>query len=161
MLLWSLAFASNFVISFSYPNYCSNSLKGTSGRKKVTLKWKSVKNAKKRAITDLNAPNGSRDIPFQSQQFWQDGHRHFVGFQRHFQLNRMSQTQYCKTIKKWKCNNSGVFCLICLKLCRLLEHGKGILLHFKFCCYGNQNQNYCLLLKKQKVYCLSKVMFEK
>ena len=49
-----------------------------------------------------------------------------------------------------------VFCLICLKLCRLLELGKGILLHFKFCCYGNQNQNYCLLLKKQKVYCLSK-----
>ena len=28
--------------------------------------------------------------------------------------------------------------------------------HFKVCCYGNQNQNYCLLLKKQKVYCLSK-----
>ena len=27
---------------------------------------------------------------------------------------------------------------------------------FKFCCYGNQNQNYCLLLRKQKVYCLSK-----
>ena len=58
--------------------------------------------------------------------------------------------------KKWKCNISEVFCLICLKLCRLLELGKGILLHFKFCCYGNQNQNYCLLLKKQKVYCLSK-----
>ena len=28
---------------------------------------------KKWAITDLNAPNGSRDIPFQSQQFEQDG----------------------------------------------------------------------------------------
>ena len=28
---------------------------------------------KKRAITDLNAPNGSRDIPFQSQEFGQDG----------------------------------------------------------------------------------------
>ena len=36
------------------------------------------------------------------------------------------------------------------------ELGNGILLYFKFCCYGNQNQNYCLLLKKQKVYCLSK-----
>ena len=24
------------------------------------------------------------------------------------------------------------------------------LLHFKFCCYGNQNQSYCLLLKKTK-----------
>ena len=35
---------------------------------------------KKRAITDVNAPNGSRDISFQSQEFGQDGHRHFVGF---------------------------------------------------------------------------------
>ena len=26
----------------------------------------------KRSITDLNAPNGSRDIPFQSQEFGQD-----------------------------------------------------------------------------------------
>ena len=58
--------------------------------------------------------------------------------------------------EKWKCNISGVFFLICLKLCRLLELGKGILLHFKFCCYGKQNQNYCLSLKKQKIYCLSK-----
>ena len=39
---------------------------------------------KKRAITDLNAPNCSRDIPFQSEEFGQDGHRHFVGFQPHF-----------------------------------------------------------------------------
>ena len=107
---------------------------------------KERENAKKRAITDLNASNGSQDILFQSQEFGQDGHRHFV----------TSQTQYCETLKKWKCNISEVLCLICLKLCRLLELGKGILLHFKFCCYGNQNQNYCPLLKKQKVYCLSK-----
>ena len=115
-----------------------------------------MKNAKKLAITNLNAPNGSRDIPFRRQEFGKDGHRHFVGFQPHFQLNITSQTQYCKTMKNWKCNISGVFCLICLKLCRLLELGKEISLHFKFCCYGNQNQNYCFLLKKQKVYCLNK-----
>ena len=35
---------------------------------------------KKRAITDLNTSNGSRDIPFQSQEFQQYGHRHFVDF---------------------------------------------------------------------------------
>ena len=60
------------------------------------------KNKQKRAITDLNAPNGSRDIPFQSQEFGQDGYRHFVhvGFQPHFHLNMTSQTQYCKTMKK-------------------------------------------------------------
>ena len=51
-------------------------------------------------IVDLNPPNGSRDNPFQSQEFGQDGHRHFVGFQPHFDLNMTSQAQYCKTMKK-------------------------------------------------------------
>ena len=67
-----------------------DSLKGTFGQKKVELK---------RAITDLNVPNGSRDIPFQSQEFGEDGHRHFVGFQPHFHLNMTSQTQCCNTMK--------------------------------------------------------------
>ena len=43
---------------------------------------------------------------------------------------------------------------ICLKFCRLLELSKRISLDLKFRCYGNQNQNDCLLLKKQKVYYL-------
>ena len=94
--------------------------------KKVELKWKSVKNATKRAITDLNAPNGSWDIPFQSQEFGQDWHWHFVGFQPHFLLNMTSQTQCCDTMKKWKYNISGAFYLICLKLCKLLKLSKGI-----------------------------------
>ena len=105
--------------------------------KKVKLKWKSVKNEKKWAITDFNGPNGSRDIPFQSQAFRQDDHRHFVGFQPHFHLNMTSHTQCFKTMKKWKCSISVVFCLICLKLCRLLELNKGISPDFKFCCYVN------------------------
>ena len=44
--------------------------------------------------------NCSRDISFESQEFGQDGHRHFVGFQPHFHLNVTSQTQYFKTMKK-------------------------------------------------------------
>ena len=55
---------------------------------------------KKRAITDLNAPNGSRDIPIQSQEFVRDGQRHFVGFQPHFHLNMTSQAQCYRTMKK-------------------------------------------------------------
>ena len=80
----------------------------------------------------------------------------FLGFQPHFHLNMTSQTQCCKTMKKVKCNISELCCLICLKVCMLLELSKEFLLDFKFRCYGNQNQNDCLLLKKQKVYCLSK-----
>ena len=55
---------------------------------------------KKQAITDLNTPNSSRDIPFQSYEFGQDGHLHFVGFQPYFRLNMTSQMQCCNTMKK-------------------------------------------------------------
>ena len=55
---------------------------------------------KKRAITNLNAPNGSRDIPFQRQEFGHDGRHHSVDFQPRFHLNMTSQTQSCKTLKK-------------------------------------------------------------
>ena len=108
---------------------------------------KERENAKKRAITDLNAPHGSPDIPFQSQEFGQDGYHHFVGFQPHFHLNMTSQTQ---DIEKMKVQYSGVFCLICLKSCRLSEMNKRILLVFKFRCYDNKNQNDCLLLKNKR-----------
>ena len=36
--------------------------------------------------------NGFRDFPFQSQEFGQDGHRHFAGVQPHFHLNMTSQS---------------------------------------------------------------------
>ena len=39
-----------------------------------------MKNAKQPAITNINAPNGSRDILFQSQELEQYGRRHFVDF---------------------------------------------------------------------------------
>ena len=39
-----------------------------------------LKMQKKRATTDFNAPNGSRNITFQSQEFEQYGRRHFVDF---------------------------------------------------------------------------------
>ena len=116
---------------------------------------------KKRAITDLNAPNGSQGILFQSQEFEQDERRHFVGFQPHFHLNMTSQTQSCKTMKKRKSNISEVFCSFCLQLCRLLELSKGILLHFKFRCYGKQNQNDCLSLKKTKGVLFQEKCFSK
>ena len=41
---------------------------------------KESEKCKKRAITDLNAPNGSRNITFQIQELEQYGRRHFVNF---------------------------------------------------------------------------------
>ena len=46
----------------------------------LTLQMKEVEKCKTRAITDLNGPNGSRDIAFSSKEFENDGRRHFVGF---------------------------------------------------------------------------------
>ena len=73
----------------------------------------------------------------------------------------VNEMQSCKTMKKCKCDFSGVFCSICLKSWRLLEFPKGISLDFKFCCYGNQNEHNCLSLKKQKVYYLSNSVVQK
>ena len=44
-------------------------------------------------------------------------------------------------IEKMKRNTSWVFCLICLKFCRLLEVNKWISLDFKFRCYGNSKES--------------------
>ena len=62
-------------------NILANVLNGNSGqKKKLSSNERSSKNAKERADTDFNAPNGSRNIPFQSQEFEHDGCRHFVDF---------------------------------------------------------------------------------
>ena len=46
-----------------------------------------MKNEKKNgATTDLSVPNGSRNIPLQSQQSELDGRRHFVHFWRRCHL---------------------------------------------------------------------------
>ena len=54
---------------------CWNKLKDVKGnlrsKKSLAQMKEREKCQKKRAITDLNAPNGSRDIPFQSQEFEQ------------------------------------------------------------------------------------------
>ena len=108
-------------------------VKGSLGAKnKSSSNERAWKMQKKWAITDLNAPNGSWDIPSQSQEFEQNRHRHFVGFQPHFHVNMTSQTQSGKTMEKWKCNISAVFCSICLKFCRLLELSKEICLISNF-----------------------------
>ena len=103
----------------------------------------------KRAITDLNAPNDSRDIPFQSQKFMQDSP--FRRFSASFSIKYDVADPILQDNEKMNFSISETFCLICLKLFRLLELGKGILLHFKFCCYDNQDQNYLLLKNKRSI----------
>ena len=112
-----------------------------------------MKNAEKRAITDLNAPNGSRDIPFQSQEFGQDGRRHFCRFSASFSIkydvtdailqdNEKMKVQYLRSflfnlfetlqaVKTWQRNFSSFQILLLWqlesKLLSDIEKTKGLL----------------------------------
>ena len=59
-----------------------------------------MKNAKQQAITDLNAPNGSLDITFQSLEFEQDGRRHFENdvTDAILQNNEKMKVQYLRSL---------------------------------------------------------------
>ena len=59
----------------------------------------------------------------QSQEIEQHGHCRFVGFQPNFHINMMSQM--------------GLFEI----LQAVRTEQKGILLDFKFCCFGNEDKN--------------------
>ena len=61
-----------------------------------------MKNEKQRAATDLNAPNGSRDILFQSQEFERYGRRHFVHFLASFSLEDDVTDAMLQDIEKMK-----------------------------------------------------------
>ena len=57
---------------------------------------------KKRAITDLNVPNGSRDIPFQSQEFEQLWTSPFCRFLASFSLKYDVTDAILQNIEKMK-----------------------------------------------------------
>ena len=111
---------------------------------------------KKRAITDLNGPNGSRDIPFQSQEFGQNGHRHFVGFSASFSLKYDVTDAMLQDNEKMKVQYLRSFLFDLFETLQAVRTWQRNFASFQIRCYGTQNQNCCLLLKKQNVYCLSK-----
>ena len=119
--------------------------------KKVRLKWKSVKNEKKK--TSHDRPQCAK--LFSRYSIWKSGiwarrTSPFLRFSASFSIKYDVTDAMLQDAEKRKCNISGVFCLICLKLYRLWELGKGISLYFKFRCYGNQNQNYFFVLKNKR-----------
>ena len=115
-----------------------------------------MQNAKKRAINDLNAPDGSRDISFQSQEFGQDGHRHFEGFQLHFHLNMTSQTQYFKTMKKMKVEYLRSLLFDLFETLQAVRTWQKNFASFQILLLWQPESKLLSIIKKQKVYCLSK-----
>ena len=107
-----------------------------------------MKNAKKRAITNLNTPNGSRDIPFQSQESGQFG-RFSASFSIKYDVtdailqdNEKMKVQYLRSIlfdlfetlqavRTWQ-RNVASFQILLLwqpesKLLSIIEKTKGLL----------------------------------
>ena len=88
-----------------------------------------MKNAKKRAITDLNAPNGSRDIPFQSQDAILQGNEKMkVQYLRSLLFDLFEILQ---AVRAWQ-RNSASFQILLLwqpesKLLSIIEKTKGLL----------------------------------
>ena len=109
----------------------------------------------KQAITGLNAPNGSEIFHYKVRN-WARWISPFCRFSASFSIKCDVTDAILQDNEKMKVQYLRSLLFDLFETLRLLELGKGILLHFKFCCYGNQNQNYFILLKTQKVYCLSK-----
>ena len=116
---------------------------------------------KKRAITYLNAPNGSRDIPLQSQEFGQDGHRHFVGFQPHFHLNITSQTQWLQDNEKRKVQYLRSLLFDLFETLQAVGTWQGNFASFQILLPWRPKSKLLSIIEKQKIYCLSKVIFKK
>ena len=118
------------------------------------------KNAKKWALTDLNAPNGSRDISFQSQEFEQDGSRHFGGFQPHFHINMTSRTQSCKTKKKLKVRYLRSLLFDLFEILQAVRTWQRDLSWFQISLLWQPKSTQLSFIEKTKVYYLRKMFFK-
>ena len=136
-------------------------LKGTSGRKKGLTQ---MKEREKRNKTGHHRPQYAKwfsRYSISKSGIWARWTSPFCRFSASFSLKYDVTDAMLQYNEKMKVQYLRSLLFDCLKLCRLLELGKGISLHFKFCCYGNQNQNYCLLLKNKRSIVKAKVMFKK
>ena len=95
---------------------------------------------KKWAIADLNAPNGSRDIPFQLG-IWTRWTSPFCRFLASFSLKYDVTDAILQDIEKMKVEYLKTLLFDLFEIRRLLEVNKQISLDFKFRCYGNSNEN--------------------
>ena len=105
---------------------------------------------KKKVLTYLDAPNGSQDISFRSQEFEQDGSHHFEGFHPHFHTKMTSQTQSYKKMKNESAISQDSFLRFSLKFCGLLKFSNEISLDLKFSILGTYNKNNKPLFKNKR-----------
>ena len=105
---------------------------------------------KKRAITDLNAPNGSRDIPFQSQEFGQDGHRHLISFQPLFPLKYDVTDAMLQDNEKMKVQYSTSLLFDLFETLQAVSTCHRNFASFQISLLWQPESNYCLLVKNKR-----------
>ena len=115
-----------------------------------------MKNAKKRAISDLNALYGSRDIPFQSQEFGQDGRRHFVGFPASFSLKYDVTDAMLQDNEKMKVQYLRSFLFDLFETLQAVRTWQRNFASFQISLLWQPEPKLLFIIEKQKVYCLSK-----
>ena len=116
----------------------------------------------KRAITNLNAPNGSRDIPFQSHEIEIDGRRHFVDFLASFSLKYDVTDAILQDSEKMKVQYLRIlFTRSVRNFAGCQNLAKEFHLISNFITMGTKIKVISLILKKQKVDCSNKRGFQK
>ena len=115
-----------------------------------------MKNAKKRAITDLNAPNGSRDIPFQIQEFGQDGQRHFVGFSASFSIKYDVTDAILQDNEKMKVQYLRSLLFDLFETLQAVRTWQRNFAASQILLLWQPESKLLSIIEKQKVYCLSK-----
>ena len=128
-------------------------LKGTSGRKKVQLKWKSVKNAKKTSHHRHQCAELFSRYSITKSGIWA---RWTSPFSASFSIKYDVTDAMLQHNEKMKVQHLRSLLFDLFETLQTVRIWQKISLLFKLRCHGNQNQNYCLLLKEQKVYSLSK-----
>ena len=116
---------------------------------------------KTRAITDLNAPNGSRDIPLQSQEFRQDGHRYFVGFQPHFSLKYDVTNAMLQNNERMKVQYLRSLLFHLFETLQAVRTWQKNFASFQISLPGQPKSKLLSIIEKQKIYCLSKSVVQK
>ena len=106
-------------------------------------------------------PNGSRDTTFQSQEFGQDGHHHFVGFKTHFHLNMTSQRQCCKTMKKMIVQYLRSLLFDLFETLQAVRTWQRNFTSFQISSPWQPKSKLLSIIEKQKIYCLSWIDVQK
>ena len=111
-----------------------------------------MKNTEKRAITDLNATNGSRDIPFQSQEYKARWTSPFCRFSASFSLKYDVTDAILQDNEKMKVQYFGSRLFDLFEILQAVRNFAS----FQISLPWQPKSKLLSIIEKQKIYCLIK-----